>query len=229
MGNEVEEEEMQQIIEEIQAEIKTLCKNMLSKDSALRPSCSEILDKIHEIQNNLIYNEHLKLCEPFSALSLPPENIINPQKQNVDLNSSQCQSVHSSQSQSHCNSNKTEKRSKTSQSPISDRGNVSWFYQASPRCYNSLFRCNQYKSPSMSSNQYKSPIPTKSLLHNFSPSPQLNLSSAFNQTVTTNKSPSPRFVLFSPENNLFKFDKFVQEDQDIDASQAEDEDSDFKP
>ena len=187
-NKEIEDNDNFKIIEEIDNEIKSLCKNMLQKESQKRPNSDEILREIHKIQNNKYYSKYFKVCQPLKALSLPPKTIINPQ-------------------QKRCKSNEKIKNTISENvefEPLAldDNDDTLWFYQASPKCYNSLF-CGKASSLNVS----LSPIPAKD---NISPSPQLNLTPAFNQVIGQ-KTP---FVL-----------SFIEENQDKDDDINTDSDS----
>eukprot|EP01083_Nonionella_stella_P019974 55427_1 len=61
---------------EIDSEIKCLCRNMLRSQCDLRPNCAQILSIIADLTNNKRYTEYFAQSESLSGFNLPPKTIV---------------------------------------------------------------------------------------------------------------------------------------------------------
>jgi len=98
--HELELEQQLEIVSNIDLRMKTLCKQMLQRKSALRPDCDAILHEIETILTDTSRAKYFKQCSNMCALSLPPLQVafedVYSLHRSQSLSASQCSSTHRS-------------------------------------------------------------------------------------------------------------------------------------
>jgi len=117
-----------ELVNELDVEIKNLCRQMLQKENNLRPNCTEIICKIDEIRTNKKYKSVFSEMSSFEDLRLPEEYFIETMDENKPKSE---QHQNASHAVSLCGS--TEKKTNEEDN---EKKNI--IHVATPRCYESL-------------------------------------------------------------------------------------------